>query len=80
MSNEISDKLSWLYRVAAEAGAKVLAAWAKAVEDSECSYSDIAWALLVPMGELNLALAAIEAHVAHCHVVRAFAAMSRGGK
>lgn len=78
MTTDMSDELAWLYRIAAEAGAVVLAAWTEAIEDRESSYSDIAWATLVPMSELNQALAAIEAHVAHQRFVRAFAAMGRG--
>jgi len=77
MTTDMSDELAWLYRTAAEAGATVLAAWTKAIEDRECSYSDIAWATLAPMGKLNQALAAIEAHVAHQRFVRAFAAMGQ---
>ncbi len=91
MGSEISDELSWLYRQAAEVGEKALAAWIKAVEGYEPSGTlspeqeqiakceDIAWALLVPMGEIRLAIAAIEAHVAHQQVVRTFATMGHGG-
>jgi len=86
---EISDEMAWLFRMAAEAGKDVLEVWTQAIQDYKPSgdfapenehlekYMDIAWALLVPMGKLGMALAAIEASVHHERTIRAFATMGR---
>jgi len=90
MDVPMSDERAWLFRVAAEAGKEALEAWTRAIQDYKPSgdfgpdeehleiYMDVAWALLVPMGKLRQALAAIEAHVHHERVIRTFAAMGRG--
>ena len=89
MDVPMSEERAWLFRKTAEAGKDVLEAWTRAIQDYEPSgdfapenehlekYMDVAWALLVPMGKLRLALASIEAQVHHERVIRAFAAMGR---